>query len=116
MQQLAFRHKLQLMCTAAASGSEVNLEVALVLLQPSDFPRLKGSDTSSDPGMAAVKAGHPQLLGWLLHHCPGLLCLEAVLEAAARHCDMAGLQLASVGGDEQQPQQRRQQQLQRQQQ
>ena len=37
MRQLPFWHKLQLMCTAAASGSEANLEVALALLQPSIF-------------------------------------------------------------------------------
>ncbi len=40
VRQLPFRHKLQLLCTAAASGSEVNLEVALALLQPSIFPEL----------------------------------------------------------------------------
>ncbi len=98
--QLPFRHKLQLLCTAAASGCEVNLEVALALLQPSLFPellQLHGYVTKTavpDPGVAAVKAGHPQLLGWLLRHCPGLLQRDQVLEAAARHCDLAGLQAA----------------------
>ncbi len=97
---LPFRHKQQLMCTAAASGSEVNLEVALALLQPSVFPELlqdlagayRRQDLDADPGAAAVKAGHPQLLGWLLQHCPGLLCPEHVMAAAAGHCNLAGLQ------------------------
>ncbi len=100
VRQLPFRHKLQLMCTAAASGSEVNLEIALALLQPSTFSEFlqqhsRPSATrvvARDPGVAAVTAGHPQLLGWLLRRCPGLLCPEHVLAAAARHCDLAGLQ------------------------
>ncbi len=100
VRQLPFRHKLQLLCTAAASGSEVNLEVALALLQPSIFPELlhnlEGAYTrqgsNADPGVVAVKAGHPQLLGWLLHHCPALLQPNSVLQAAAQYCDLAGLQ------------------------
>ncbi len=68
--QLPFGHKLQLLCTAAASGSDVNLEVALALLQPSIFiellhGKLRRSSAYSNPGVAAVEAGHPQLLGWL---------------------------------------------------
>ncbi len=104
VRQLPFRHKLQLLCTAAASGSEMNLEVALALLQPSVFPELlQGCYTTSqqdgptaalDPGAAAVKAGHPQLLRWLLRHCPNRVLPETVLEAAAGHCDLAGLQTA----------------------
>ncbi len=103
VRQLPFRHKLQLLCTAATSGSEVNLEVALALLQPSVFPELlqhwKEYD-GPDPGVAAVKAGHPQLLGWLLQRCPALLSPSAVLRAAAQHCDLAGLQAAwgALGG------------------
>ncbi len=97
MQQLPFRHKLQLLCTAAASGSEVNLEVALALLRPSVFPGLLQSWQSyegPDPGVAAVKAGRPQLLGWLLHHCPALVNPQKVLEAAWLHCNLAGLKMA----------------------
>ncbi len=104
VRQLPFRHKLQLLCTAAASGSEVNLEVALALLQPSIFPELlhayntvwasKYVPPEANPGAAAVTAGHPQLLGWLLSHCPGLVEREQVLTAAAKHCDLAGLQAA----------------------
>ncbi len=101
--QLPFRRKLQLLCTAASSGSEVNLEVALALLQPSVFPEVlhkrpccwKWSALCPDPGAVAIKAGHPQLLGWLLRHCPAsLLNPNRVLEAAAAHCDLAGLQAA----------------------
>ncbi len=104
VRQLPFRHKLHLLCTAAASGSEVNLEVALALLLPSIFPELLHSyndrwaktyvPPSANPGVAAVRASHPQLLGWLLSHCPGLVEREQVLTAAAKHCDLAGLQAA----------------------
>ncbi len=97
MRQLPFRHKMRLLSTAAASGSEVNLEMTLALLQPSVFPELlqqnKRSRTDySDPGVAAVKAGHPQLLGWLVRHCPALLIERAIVRGAAKHCDLAGLQ------------------------
>ncbi len=100
VRQLPFRHKLQLLYTAATSGSEVNLEVALALLQPSIFPELlqrrisqyADSVRGQDPGVAAVEAGHLQLLGWLLCRCPGLVCPDGVLAAAARRCDLAGLQ------------------------
>ncbi len=102
VRQLPFRHKLQLLCTAAASGSEVNLEVALVLLQPSIFPELLHSydlvwaymcvSPTANAGVAAVAAGHPQLLGWLLSHCPGLVHPYDMLEVAAWHCDLPGLQ------------------------
>ncbi len=103
VRRLPFRHKLHLMCTAAASGSEVNLEVALALLQPSIFPEslltydsiIWQTTLTHDPdlGVAAVKAGHPQLLGWLLRRCPGWLRPGCALSTAARHCDLAGLQM-----------------------
>ncbi len=100
VRQLPFRHKLQLMCTAAASGSKVNLEVALALLQPSIFPELlqdiqhdcRWRAYHSEPAVTAIEKGHPQLLGWLLHRCPALVHPPSVLVAAARHCDLAGLQ------------------------
>ncbi len=98
VRQLLFRHKVQLLSTAAASGSEVNLEVALALLQPSIFPellhgKLKRSSAYPNPGVAAVEAGHPQLLGWLLRHCPALVAKRGeILRAAAWRCDLAGLQ------------------------
>ncbi len=95
VRQLPFRHKLQLLCTAAASGSEVNLEVALALLQPSVFPELLQRWVyceGPDPGVAAVRAGHPQLLGWLLDRCPGLLDLSHALAAAARCLSLQDVQ------------------------
>ncbi len=101
LRQLPFRHKLQLLCTATASGSEVNLEMLLPLLRPSIFSEvwytgggMTARTWSNDPGVAAVGAGHPQLLGMLLDRCPGLLDPDKVLAAAAKHCDLAGLQAA----------------------
>ncbi len=102
MRQVPLKHKFQLLCTAARSGSEVNLEVAWVLLQPSVFPELLLNQESGwsdrvsycDPGLAAVKAGHPQLLSWLMRHCPVLVWADEVLMAAVEHCDLAGLQAA----------------------
>ncbi len=101
VRQLSLNHKLGLLCTAAASGSEVNLEAVWTLLQPSVFPELleryqnlwnPSSKPLADPGVAAVQAGHPQLLGWLVRHCPGQVNFGRVLQAVARHCDLAGLQ------------------------
>ncbi len=102
VRQLPLQHKLQLLSTAAASGSEVNLEVALALLRPSIFSEMlitghdvwEKSEVLPDPGpgVAAIEAGHPQVLGWLLRHCPALVCLKYALEAAGEHCDLAGLQ------------------------
>ncbi len=109
VRQLPFLHKVQLMCTAAASGSEVNLEVALALLQPSIFPEVLqghcGAWPTGDGGLylgeTVAKAHHPHLLQWLTCHCPklvecrrALLAYGGVLCAVARNCDLAGLQVA----------------------
>ncbi len=97
VRQMRFWHKPHLLCTAAASGSEANLEVALALLQPSVFPELLQhwyNYLGPDVGVSAVRVGHPQLLGWLLRHCPGLSQPDSVLQAAAQHCDLEGLQVA----------------------
>ncbi len=96
VRQLPFRLKPQLLCTAANSGSEVNLGVAWEILQPSIFPQQQFNEASAcpDPGVAAVRARHPQLLGWLVRHCPKLLSAREALRAAAQHCDLAGLQAA----------------------
>ncbi len=96
VRQLPFRHKFQLLSTAARSGSEVNLEVAWALLEPSVFPELLQNEPDSrnrfpDPGAAAVRAGHIQLLSWLLQCCPRLLQPGKVLEAAALHRPLAEL-------------------------
>ncbi len=101
MRRVPFRDKLQLLCTAAASGSEVNLEVTMAALQPSIFPELLHSREYrhhafpfglGDPGMHAVRAGHPQLLAWLLRRCPALLQPAAVLWEAAGHGSLPVLQ------------------------
>ncbi len=103
VRQLPFRHKLQLLCMAAASGSEVNLEVALTLLQPSIFPEMlqarssvwaKGHYVHPDADVSAAAAGHPHLLRWLVRRCPGLVRPDRVIRAAAMACDLAGLQEA----------------------
>ncbi len=97
VRRLPFRHKPQLLCTAAASGSEVNLEVAWAWLQPSLFQELlKVCEPGDlpDPGEAAVRVGHPQLLGWLVRCCPGLLHPDRILQAAAQLYDLAGLKQA----------------------
>ncbi len=108
--QLPFEHKPLLLSTTACIGSKVNLEVAWALLEPSIFPELLQihQDTfwadrmmPCDPGVTAVKAGHPQLLGWLVRRCPVLQRPGDVLAAAVEHCDLAGLQAAweAVGND-----------------
>ncbi len=93
--------QVMLLEAAASSGSEVNLEVAWALLQPSIFPELLQDRNMARgmrkanlcyPGEAAVKAGHPQLLHWLLCRCPAYVEPEHVVTAAARNCDLAGLQ------------------------
>ncbi len=108
VRQLPFRHKLGLLCTAAASGIEVNLEVALAALQPSIFPELfqgvgedmwrfrygPGGRCVIDPALAAVKAGHTHMLSTLVERCPALVHPVDVLEAAARDCSLVDLQLA----------------------
>ncbi len=54
----------------------------------------KYEDEVPDPGTAAVEAGHAAIvLPWLVSHsCP--LDPDKTLEAAAQHCDLAGLQAA----------------------
>ncbi len=97
LRHMSFQRKVLLLCTAAASGSEVNLEVAWDVLLPSIFPELMRSKAIldlPDPGQAAVRAGHPQVLPWLVRHCPALLRPARILEGAANRCDLAGLRIA----------------------
>ncbi len=97
LKQLPFQHKLQLLCTAAATGSEVNLEVTWTLLQPSilpDYMQTCSSHSCNDPGEAAARAGHLHLLGWLVRHCPAQLNPSNVMHAAVQHCHLEGLQEA----------------------
>ncbi len=107
LKHLTFRDKFLLLSAAASSGSKVNLELAWGLLRPCLFPELLrrakaharcyylgSSDSNSngtDTGAAAIAAGHIRLLPWLLQQrCP--LDPVKTLEAAAAHCDLAGLQ------------------------
>ncbi len=106
LRELTFRRKLLLPSTAAASGCEANVEFALQLLQPHVFPEALQTDhyltylkrwtelQVPDAGSAAVASGLARLLPSLAQRCPGLLDPGATLEAAARHCDLAGLQAA----------------------
>ncbi len=95
VRQLSLTRRLRLLGTAAASGSEVNLEVAWAVVQPSIFPVLpprKGSSHAMNVSMSALRAGQPRVLGWLLQRCPELVEPNRVLYFAARDCELAGLQ------------------------
>ncbi len=115
LRELTFRRKLLLLSTAAASGCEANVEFALQLLQPHVFPELLHTDyylalmqegqprqrrgelppsPATHVGSAAVVSGLAHLLPSLVQRCPGLLDPGATLEAAARHCDLAGRRAA----------------------
>ncbi len=108
MKQLTLQQKLHLLHTAAASGCEANVEFAWQLLQPHVFPELLQSEhyrgrfrcgwralnSMPDAGSVAVASGLAHLLPSLAQRCPGLLHAGRTLEAAARHCDLAGLQAA----------------------
>ncbi len=110
MRELTFRRKLLLLCRAAASGCAAKVEVAWQLLQPHVFSELLQSSRYCrtvlqqvreqgpvpDVGSAAVASGLAHLLPCLVQRCPGLLDPGRTLEAAARHCDLAGLQAAWV--------------------
>ncbi len=117
LRQLTFQQKLHLPATAAASGCEANVDFALQLLQPHVFPGLLQADhgyawlreglpieperygipditAAADLGSAALASGLAHLLPSLAQRCPALLDPGRTLEAAARHCDLAGLQAA----------------------
>lgn len=98
---MTFKQKLHLLCTAAASGSEVNMEVAWAMLQASIFPELLRSrvflpDPYPDP-QALWRRGQATLTcwaGWCATALPCSVRPWRVLGAAAHHCDVAGLQAA----------------------
>ncbi len=107
LRELTLRRKLLLLCAAAASGCEANVEFALELLQPHVFSELLQTEyyleflqrwtemqRAPDAGSAVVAGGLAHLLPSLAQRCPGLLDPGRTLEAAARHCDPAGLQAA----------------------
>ncbi len=94
---------MNLFSTAAASGSQANLELVWAVVRPRVCPELLSSGCNrekflpvypADPGVAAAAAGHLHLLPWLLAHCPGLVDPAKTLTAVAGHCDLAGLQQA----------------------
>lgn len=97
---LPFRHKLALLCTAAKSGSTVNMAAAWQLLQdhcifpsipPDHYVEVYWRHVLTDPGTAAASCGHAHLLPWLLSHgCPFDLGKAAC--AVARHCGLPSLE------------------------
>ncbi len=95
---LTFQNKLQLLVTAATSGSEANLDLAWALLRPSLLPELFSTDHYAslldhpDPGMSASRAGNPHLLPWLSRCCPFLLHPKDVLWETASLCGLPALQ------------------------
>ncbi len=86
------------------------MEFALQLLQPHVFPELLHTThyrnlpqfqnawlspyPVPDVGAPAVASGLARMLPSLEQRCPGLVDPGRTLEAAARHCDLAGLQAA----------------------
>ncbi len=103
LQQLNFNDKLMLLPTAVETGTEANLQFAWGLLQQCVLPGALTSRSTAcgptfylygkDAGTTAVRSGHAHLLPWLVQHgCP--LDCASTLEAAAEHCDVAGLQQA----------------------
>ncbi len=93
--QLRFKQKVNTLAAAASSGSEVNLEVAWGLVQPSvSLAGLAHIGTYvgvTNPGAAAVRSGHLHLLPWLVQHG----CVkrsEDTLAAALEHCSLAEVQ------------------------
>ncbi len=99
VRQVPYWGKLQLLSSAVSSGSEVNLGVALELLQPTVFPETfqrKNVKWSAlwggyDPSEDAVKEGHIHLLGWLMRRLPALVEPVTALAAAAQCRNLAEL-------------------------
>ncbi len=111
--QLPFNLKVRLLSTAASSGCETNLAVAWELVRPCLF--LDVPDSSKpyldlfkehpggyqerspvavpNPGTAAARAGHPELIPWLVRHgCP--VDLKLAVAEVAEHCNLGQLQEA----------------------
>ncbi len=102
MRQWTLRNKLQLLVTSPKCGIEQNVELVWKVLQPQLLPELLQTNYyldnlrlfKIDMGSTAVAAGLAHLLPTLERRCPGLLDPCRTLEAAARHCDLAGLRAA----------------------
>ncbi len=91
--QLTFTSKVNTLAVAVSSGSEVNLELAWGLVQPS--VSLVGLAHTTirvtDPGAAAVRSGHLHLLPWLVQHgCADNTC--KTISAALEHCSRQEVQ------------------------
>ncbi len=121
---LTITRKLSLLSTAAATGCEANLEVALRLLSGCLFPELLRSgfyvqiqkqrhepdrwgwaahEPYTDAGTVAMLNGRLGVLSWLLRRCPSMFDHQQALEVAARHRPLPQLQevwrlLGGVGG------------------
>ncbi len=91
--QLPFRVKGNTLAAAARSGSEVNLELAWRLVQPSVSLIGFGTTHLESPGAAAIRSGHLHLLPWLAHHgCLGIP--RDTLAAALERCSLPEVQRA----------------------
>ncbi len=106
------RHALWLLVGSPRCGREEGVEAVWRAVQPRLFPELLHTDhylkamyrdpaspgdrviPKDDIGSAAVAGGLAHLLPSLAQRCPGLIDPGRTLEAAARHCDLAGLQAA----------------------
>ncbi len=99
MKQLSFYQKLLLLSTAAASGCEANVRLAMQLVQPCLFPEVKQGFYMHTPGRhyraltelgpTTVGAGLARLLPSLVTRFAGLLDPGATLEAALQRASLA---------------------------
>ncbi len=96
---LSFVRKLSLPAVAAATGSTANLELAWRLVRPCLCPELPLRHYTlliperADAGVAAARAGRPDMVVWLVERrCP--LVPARAARAAAVHCSLAGLREA----------------------
>ncbi len=114
LRQWPLTHALWLLVGSPRCGREEGVEAVWRAVQPRLFPELLRTDhylqcmhrgpageeagetptPEVDIGSAAVAGGLAHLLPSLAQRCPGLLNPGCTLEAAARHCDLAGLQAA----------------------
>ncbi len=102
LQQCTLGQKLALLLASPKSGVEANVEVMWQMLEPQLFPELLRTEhycaflprPEADMGSVVVASGLAHLLPSLQQRCSGLLDPGRTLEAAARHCDLAGLQAA----------------------
>ncbi len=104
LKQLTLQQRVVFLMRSPVSGCEANVELAWRLVQPGLFPELLHTDhylslldwplEAPEMGSTAMASGLAHLLPSFEQRCPGLLEPARTLEAAARHCDLAGLQAA----------------------